>query len=41
VAVCSHCGEPLSINQITAVPAQGASDADFDSTPLAPAPSGQ
>jgi DNA-binding HxlR family transcriptional regulator len=41
VAVCSHCSEPLSIGQITAVPGQGASDADFDNTPLAPAPSGQ
>jgi len=41
VAVCSHCGEPLSINQITAVPGPGASDGDFERTRPAPAPSGQ
>jgi len=41
VAVCSHCGESLSIDEITAVPGPGASDGDFDRTLLAPAPSRQ
>jgi len=31
--VCSYCGEPLSIGEITAAPGQGGSDADFDNTP--------
>ncbi len=41
VAVCSHCGEPISIREITPVPGPGASDGDFDRTRLAPASSGQ
>jgi DNA-binding HxlR family transcriptional regulator len=41
VAACSHCGEPLSIGDITTMAGPGASDADFDNTPLAPAPSRQ
>jgi len=41
VAVCSHCGEPLSIGEITAVPGPGASHGDLDNTPLAPALAGQ
>jgi len=41
VAVCSHCGEPLSIAEIAAVPGPGASGGDFDRTRPEPAPSGQ
>ena len=41
MAVCSHCGGPLSGDEITVVPGPGASAGDFDRTRLAPAPSGQ
>lgn len=41
VAVCSHCGEPLSIEEITAVPGPGESGGDSGRTGLAPAPAGQ
>lgn len=38
VTACSHCGQPLSISDTTPAPGPGASDADFHSTPQAPAP---
>ena len=39
VAVCSHCGEPLDVRSVTAVPGPGAAAGDFDRTRLAPAQS--
>jgi DNA-binding HxlR family transcriptional regulator len=39
VPVCSHCGEPLDVRAVTAVPGPGASDDDFDRTRLARGPS--
>jgi DNA-binding HxlR family transcriptional regulator len=39
VPVCSHCGAPLDVRAVTAMPGPGASDGDFDRTRLAPAPS--
>jgi DNA-binding HxlR family transcriptional regulator len=38
VPVCSHCGEPLDVRAVTAVPGPGASDDDFDRTRLARGP---
>ncbi|MEA2532427.1 MAG: hypothetical protein QOJ93_238 [Actinomycetota bacterium] len=38
VPVCSHCGEPLDVGAVTAVPGPGASDDDFDRTRLARGP---
>jgi DNA-binding HxlR family transcriptional regulator len=35
VPTCSHCGEPLDLRAITAVPGPGAIDGDFDRTRLA------
>jgi len=35
VAVCSHCGEPLDVRGVTALPGPGASERDLDHTPLA------
>jgi len=40
VAACSHCGEPLTIAEITPAPGPGATDGDFDRTRPEPAPSG-
>ena len=34
VAVCSHCGEPLELRDIAAVPGPGARDGDFERTRL-------
>lgn len=34
VAVCSHCGEPLDVRSVTAVPGPGATEGDFDRTRL-------
>jgi len=36
VAACSHCGDPLSPGETTAVPAQGATGAGFHRTPRRP-----
>ena len=38
VPVCSHCGEPLDVRAVTAIPGPGASDDDFDRTRLARGP---
>jgi hypothetical protein len=38
VPVCSHCGEPLDVRSVTAVPGPGASEGDFDRTRLARIP---
>jgi len=35
VPVCSHCGEPLDVRSVTAVPGPGWSEGDFDRTRLA------
>jgi DNA-binding HxlR family transcriptional regulator len=35
VSVCSHCGEPLDLRSVTAVPGPGAHEGDFDRTRLA------
>src|SRR5438270_10124820 len=32
--MCSHCGEPLDVRAVTAVPGPGASEEDFDRTLL-------
>jgi DNA-binding HxlR family transcriptional regulator len=37
VAVCSHCGEPLDVRSVTALPGPGAAEGDFERTRLAPA----
>ena len=34
VAVCSHCGEPLSPRSVTVEPGPGAVDADYERTAL-------
>jgi DNA-binding HxlR family transcriptional regulator len=39
VPVCSHCGEPLDVHSVTAIPGPGAMEDDFDRTRLAAAPS--
>ena len=36
VAVCSHCGEPLDVRSVTALPGPGAGEGDFERTRLAP-----
>jgi DNA-binding HxlR family transcriptional regulator len=38
VPVCSHCGGPLDVRSVTAVPGPGAAAGDFDRTRLAAAP---
>jgi DNA-binding HxlR family transcriptional regulator len=30
VSVCSHCGEPLDVRSVTALPGPGAAEGDFD-----------
>jgi DNA-binding HxlR family transcriptional regulator len=35
VPVCSHCGEPLDVRSVTAIPGPGAENDDFDRTRLA------
>jgi DNA-binding HxlR family transcriptional regulator len=37
VPVCSHCGEPLDLREVTAIPGPGALEGDFDRTRLAAA----
>jgi HxlR-like helix-turn-helix len=35
VPVCSHCGEPLDVRSVTALPEPGAAEGDFDGTRVA------
>lgn len=35
VVVCSHCGEPLDVRAVTAIPGPGALEIDYDRTALA------
>ena len=37
VPVCSHCGEPLDVRTVTALPGPGSTPADFARTKVAPA----
>jgi HxlR-like helix-turn-helix len=35
VPVCSHCGEPLDVRSVTALPGPGTAEGDFDRTRVA------